>query len=101
MRFCQENSDYEKLRFVVYKDGNIIGALSYNDILNNRTVKEKCINASCEDFRMAIAYFGESGLIENACVPVCNANEKLMFLLEYHQNRMFGIHNDGWVYEGK
>lgn len=85
---CWANSKCSELKFLVYGGDELIGAVSYQDILADKPIVPNCLNFGQDLFAHAREYFRKDGN-RQSCIPVQSRGGKLMFLLAFVENRIF------------
>lgn len=97
LKQCWENSKCSELKFLVYDGNELIGAMTYYDILADKTEISHCQIFGEDLFDRARKYFKES---ENrqSCIPVQSREGELMFLLVFVENRLFDIYREGELF---
>jgi hypothetical protein len=96
---CWQFSHCERMRFLVYDGDVIVGAMSYYDIVMNRSVPQKCLYMNDNIFVEARDYFIGMDAAEHSCIPVLDENNECVFILEYYYNKLYNLSKDGRVYD--
>ena len=95
---CWANSKCSELKFLVYDGEELIGAMSYQDILADKPVTSNCLSFGEDLFDLAREYFRKNGN-RQSCIPVCQqGGEELMFLLVFVENRLFDGFREGELF---
>lgn len=96
---CWKFMHCEKMHFIVYDNENIIGAMSYQDIVMNREIPKNYLSMSETVFTDARDYFISTDAAEHACIPVVDVGGRLLFVLEYYYNKLYNISENGIIYD--
>lgn len=94
---CWANSKCSELKFLVYAGEELIGAMSYQDILADKAITSNCLSFGEDLFARAREYFRKD---ENrqSCIPVQSRGGELMFLLSFLENKLFDSYRDGLLF---
>lgn len=96
---CWKFTHCENMHFIIYDNENIIGAMSYYDIVMNREFRSKCLTMGKNMFAEARDWFIGINADEHACLPVLNTAGELLFIAEYYHNKIFNISESGIIYD--